>query len=315
LNDLEIAANSERGPLQGDMRTRNTNATGIGNRTDVSEDSNKSAQEAYKGAIETINHYKQNIEELRTVYNKQKEFISVAVHELRSPITPILGTLELIELEFEETGKDEIPLRKDLYERLLRNANRLERLASEILDVTKISDDSMNLYKVDFNLGTTMSEAIEDHRKQLKQNNINTKLIYENETLREKNKSQSGGMPTVNDPIIYGDKDRITQVIYNMLGNAIKFTEHGTITVFISRLRMDSNRNGIMVSVRDTGTGIHPDVLPKLFCVFTTKSENGTGLGLYISKNIIEAHGGKMWGENNTNRRGATFSFIIPAKS
>lgn len=312
---MEIAANSERGPLREDMRTRNTNATGIGNRTDVSENSNKSAQEVYKGDIETINRYKQNIEELRTVYNKQKEFISIAVHELRSPITPILGTLELIELEFEETGKDEIPLRKDLYERLLRNANRLERLASEILDVTKISDDSMNLYKIDFNLSTTMSEAIEDHRKQLKQSNISTKIIYENETLREKNKSQSSGMPTVNDPIIYGDKDRITQVIYNMLGNAIKFTEHGTITVFISHLRMDSNRNGIMVSVRDTGTGIHPDVLPKLFCVFTTKSENGTGLGLYISKNIIEAHGGKMWGENNTNGRGATFSFTIPAKS
>lgn len=315
MNDLEIAAKSERGPLQGDMRTGNTNATGIGNRTDGSKNSTKSAQEMYKGALETINRYKQDIEELKTIYNKQKEFISIAVHELRSPITPILGTLELIELEFEETGKDEIPLRKDLYERLLRNANRMERLASEILDVTKISDHSMNLDKIDFNLSTVISEAIEDYRKQLKQSNVSTKLVYEQETLQEKNKLHSGsGTPTVNNFIIHGDKDRITQVIYNVLGNAIKFTEQGTITVFISHQDMDGNRNDIRISVRDTGTGIHPDILPKLFCVFATKSENGTGLGLFISKNIIEAHGGKMWGENNANGKGATFSFTIPAK-
>lgn len=306
MNDSDIAAKSDKVILREDM--------GIGSKAEPGENPVNSAPEVNKGDMETINRYRQDLDELRVIYYKQKEFISIAVHELRSPITPILGTLELIELEFEETGKDVIPLRKDLYERLLRNANRMERLASEILDVTKISDHSMNLDKSDFNLSTIMSEAIDDYRKQLKQSNVSTKLIYENDKWQEKNKSESDKMSTADDFVVYGDKDRIVQVIYNVLGNAIKFTEQGTITVFISRLVGENNRNEIRISIKDTGIGIHPDILPKLFCVFATKSENGTGLGLFISKNIIEAHGGKMWGENNANGRGATFSFTIPAK-
>jgi signal transduction histidine kinase len=289
------------------------NTTSTDNGTDTSDNLHGSNGQFTKLTSEIINRYKQDIEELRTRYNKQKEFISIAVHELRSPITPILGTLELIEFEFEETGSEVVQLRKEVYDRLVRNANRLERLASEILDVTKISDHSMRLEKHDFNLSTVLAEAIEDYRRQIKQSNISTKLIYEIDSEQE-NDEESGGRHSTNEVLVYGDRDRISQVIYNLLGNAIKFTQQGTITVLISQPRTDPNRSEILISIKDTGTGIHPEILPRLFCVFATKSGTGTGLGLFISKNIIEAHGGRMWGENNANGRGATFSFTMPAK-
>ena len=114
-----------------------------------------------------------------------------------------------------------------------------------------------------------------------------------------------------NDIFVYADKGRITQVIYNLLSNAIKFTTEGIISFMVSSKRKNDAEEAVL-SIRDAGTGIHPDILPRLFSVFATKSDTGTGLGLFISKNIVEAHGGTMWGENNTDGKGATFSFNLP---
>jgi two-component system sensor histidine kinase VicK len=107
--------------------------------------------------------------------------------------------------------------------------------------------------------------------------------------------------------MVEGDKERIFEVISNLLYNAIKFTEEGEIVVVL-----DVKDGQAMVSVRDTGSGIAPEIYPKLFTKFTTKSERGTGLGLFIAKNIVEAHGGKIWAENNSDGRGAVFSFSLP---
>lgn len=116
--------------------------------------------------------------------------------------------------------------------------------------------------------------------------------------------------------LLHADKQRITQVISNLIDNAIKFTKRGTISIVIDRKgNSDSNSNSpneVTVSVKDTGSGIHPDILPRLFSKFASKSFQGTGLGLFISKNIIEAYGGKLWGENNADGRGATFTFSLP---
>ena len=120
------------------------------------------------------------------------------------------------------------------------------------------------------------------------------------------------------DIILYADKNRIIQVIYNLLDNAIKFTLDGIVSVALAIKNNHNNNNSnneeVLLSVKDTGTGIHPAILPNLFSVFATKSNTGTGLGLFISKNIIEAHGGYMWGKNNVNEKGATFSFTLPHK-
>jgi signal transduction histidine kinase len=255
------------------------------------------------------NNHTDEIKRLYTKYNKQEEFISIAAHELRSPITPILGVLELMEYEFEEVGKNEILLKKERFNTILRNAKRLERLASEILDVSRINDKSLILRREYFNLNEVLLDAIEDYKHQIKKSNTNTLLSYD-----VKNKLGEKEEPTNTDDIfVYADKGRIIQIIYNLLDNAIKFTPDGIVSVFV--MKDNHNNNGeVILSVKDTGTGIHPAILPNLFSIFATKSDTGTGLGLFISKNIIEAHGGRIWGENNVNEKGATFSFILTIK-
>ncbi|MGA8483009.1 MAG: HAMP domain-containing sensor histidine kinase, partial [Nitrososphaeraceae archaeon] len=110
---------------------------------------------------------------------------------------------------------------------------------------------------------------------------------------------------------ITGDKGRLIQVITNLLGNALKFTKEGQITVTLTR----DNDNQVVIIVKDSGTGIDPEIYPRLFSKFATKSEEGTGLGLYISKKIVEAHGGKIWAQNNPDGKGTTFYFTLPIQS
>lgn len=113
---------------------------------------------------------------------------------------------------------------------------------------------------------------------------------------------------------VQADKGRIIQVISNLLSNAVKFTQKGTISISLERKKDDnySNNDYVVISVKDTGQGIDPEILPKLFTKFATKSQTGTGLGLFISKSIVESHGGKIWAENNQDTKGATFSFSLP---
>jgi signal transduction histidine kinase len=141
-----------------------------------------------------------------------------------------------------------------------------------------------------------ITEILSEYEQKIK-NMKNIKLSYESQ---EKNAI-----------IIEADRSRVCQVVYNLLNNAIKFTNEGTITVIAEK--KDKDDNFILLSIHDTGTGIDSEMLSKLFTKFATKSETGgTGLGLFISKSIIERHGGKMWAENNSNGDGATFAFSLP---
>ncbi|MDQ6862984.1 MAG: HAMP domain-containing histidine kinase [Thermoproteota archaeon] len=181
---------------------------------------------------DSINHLKEVNKELSTKYDKQKEFVSIAAHELRSPIMPILGTLELIEYEFEDADKNEITLKKEFFERLVRNTNRLERLASEILDITRIDDHSLKLKKEHFSLNKIVLDAIEDNRRQIEKNNGNTKLLYEFK--KEEEERLSGGADTpAQDIFVTADKNRINQIISNLLTNAIKFTKEGMVSISV----------------------------------------------------------------------------------
>ena len=128
-----------------------------------------------------------------------------------------------------------------------------------------------------------------------------------------------------NEIIIEADRNRLSQVVYNLLNNAFNFTNEGSITVIVERKNGNNNNDNdeILVSIKDTGTGIHPEILPNLFTKFSTKSSitGGTGLGLFISKSIIELHGGKIWATNNSMNfggrevRGSTFTFSLPISS
>jgi signal transduction histidine kinase len=262
---------------------------------------------------ESLNHLKEVNRKLITKYNNQREFVSLAAHELRSPIMPILGILELLEYEFEESDKKEIKLQREHLERLARNTRRLERLASEILDVTKIDDQSLRLNKEYFNLKETVLDLIQDHKRQLEKSNASMKLLYEFKIEEEEEipARQDDSSPNI---FINADKIRINQVIDNLLTNAIKFTEEGTVSISITCKRGKNHTDTIIVRIKDNGTGIHPEILPRLFSKFVTRSNMGTGLGLFISKNIVEAHGGKIWGVNNTDGKGATFVITLPSR-
>jgi two-component system sensor histidine kinase VicK len=240
-------------------------------------------------------------EKLKEADQMKNQFIDVAAHELRTPVQPIIGLSEVLHSTINDTKQ------RELLDVIVRNAKRLQRLTEDILDVTKIESHSLNLKKERFDLTELISNTIQDATGQSeKVNNGKIKLVFYNHD----NGIQSN--------IIYADKPRITQVLLNLLNNAIKFTEEGTISVKIRSSRQNNKDDNIIVSVQDTGEGIDPEIIPRLFTKFATKSEKGTGLGLFICKSIVEAHGGRMWAENNADaalekrRRGATFYFSLP---
>ncbi|HWS19110.1 MAG TPA: sensor histidine kinase [Nitrososphaera sp.] len=261
-------------------------------------------------------------EQLRNHDKMQKEFINVAAHELRTPIVPILGFSELLysnaKGQQRQVQEEE---QKEMLEIILRNANRLHQLTEDILDVTRIESHSLQIRKERFNLNDVILNVIEDYKKQIvNRNNGNVKLIYE--------PANSGNTAT----LVEADRRRLTQVISNLLNNAIKFTEEGTVTVTTSMIkgkdvgrdRREGERAAeeVVIAIKDTGTGIDPELMPRLFTKFATKSYQGTGLGLFIAKSIVEAHGGKMWAENNNKgsdsdrkHKGATFYFTLPVVS
>jgi len=223
-------------------------------------------------------------EQLKNQDEMQKEFIDIAAHELRTPIQPILGVAEMLENELGSKRED--------IKMIARNAKRLERLTQDLLDVAKIEGQSLKLNREMFDIGELVSILIKDYQKKLA-GGYHISMEY-----------QSNGQNT----IVEADKERITQVISNLIDNALKFTKNGKVIITTEK----ENDGKVRVSVKDTGTGIAPDILSRLFTKFVSRSQKGTGLGLFISKSIVEAHGGKIWGKNNVDENGATFSFTIP---
>jgi signal transduction histidine kinase len=233
-------------------------------------------------------------EQLKYKDEMQREFINVAAHELRTPIQPILALADILRSKIND--KDQV----ELLDVILRNVKRFQRLSQDILDVTMIESHSLRLNKCVSDLNDLLLNMVEDYQKNIHSNAPKVKLLYEPEIKDEEGKQK---------PIfVEVDRDRITQVVWNLLNNAIKFTKDGTISI---STRVTDRE--VIISVKDTGEGIDPKIRPKLFSKFATSSSQGTGLGLYISKSIVESHGGRMWAENKTDRtHGATFYFSLP---
>ncbi len=242
----------------------------------------------------------------------QKEFINVAAHELRTPTQSIVGYCEMIDVFPENTEKYLEPVK--------RNAEKLYRLTEDILDVSRIESGTLRLEKSKFDLKEMILNLIEDLTAKMKKEDY---VIKSNIEDRDKNTNIQLIYPELSaEPLfVYADKNRIQQVLSNLLGNALKFTENGVITIntekFIDTIKNNENtkeREFVSIKIKDTGKGIDPEVLPRLFEKFATKSDKGTGLGLYISKNIIDAHGGKIWGGDNkkNKKNGAEFGFTLP---
>jgi signal transduction histidine kinase len=226
-------------------------------------------------------------ESLKVKDEAQNQFINVAAHELRTPIQPILNAIYLLQSANLSTVK------KNQYMDIIkRNTEKLGRLAEDILDVTRIESNSLKLMNERLDLYDLILNSIEEYKR-------NIQLIYKDLTVNYENSNKS--------IYVRGDKMRLSQVLHNLLDNAGKFTKKGSITV-TTAIKSDK----VQVTVKDTGIGIHPEIFPKLFSKFVTKSDRGTGLGLFISKSIIEAHGGNIWAESGSQQKGATFIFTLP---
>jgi signal transduction histidine kinase len=255
---------------------------------------NKASVESSKSFFELLWNERIQQEKLKE-YEKLKEadkmkttFINVAAHELRSPIQPILGLSEVLlnrEVNIEQYN--------EFLNTIYRNAKRLQQLTENILDVTKIESHTLKLHKEKVNINEKIQNVINDVRSQI-HNPDKLKIVF---------------AEPKNPVYVEADKIRLYQTIANLLTNAIKFTKEGTISISAD---VKHNNNELIISVKDSGEGIHPVIMPRLFTKFATRSDMGTGLGLYISKSIIEDHGGRIWAENNPDGKGATFGFSLP---
>jgi two-component system, OmpR family, sensor histidine kinase VicK len=275
--------------LKDDRRDISYNAAGLSTYSN-----SKSIVSSYVSIFESIWKQTDLYEQLKVHDRMQEEFINVAAHELRTPIQPILGLSEILL----SRKKGNIEEYHDIINAISRNAKRLERLTEDVLDITRIEGGPLPLHKQQLNLKDLVFNVIADYRNEERNRLKKIKLFYHCDKAVE------------NGIIVEADEKRLTQVICNILSNAIKFTnKDGKIYVKIKRLK---SAKQIVVSVINTGEGINPEIYPRLFTKFATSSFVGTGLGLYISKSLIEAHGGRIWAENNHDGKGATFSFSLP---
>ncbi len=240
-------------------------------------------------------------EQLKIHHKTQKEFIDIAAHELRTPLQPIIGIMNVLRSRVTDYEQQK------LFDIVIRNAKRLQRLSEDILDVTRIEGHTLDIKKEVFDINNAVTSILQEYRSQTDRNN-NKKYNQFPEISFQPEKASV---------YVQADKGRITQVINNLVDNAIKFApqQNGKLDIVVSYSDSDNKEKfdgNVIVSVKDNGTGIDPEIMPRLFSKFATKSFSGTGLGLYVSKNIIEAHGGKIWAENNNNGNGATFYFSLP---
>ena len=271
----------------------------------------KNIKERTKELEESTNSLLLLNEQLQIQDRMQKEFIEIAAHELRTPIQPIIGFSRIVKDKINDNEQ------KDLLDIIIKNTNRLKRLTEDILDVTKIESHKLHLNKEPICIRELLHSIIKEFRHTLENNNKNIKfnLQFRNIDLNSVN--------------IVADKNRIFQVISNLINNSIKFisqenrkeNENGLISIDVEGTIINSNKSnnssdniidGVIISIKDNGKGIDSEIFPRLFTKFSSKSFQGTGLGLYICKNIIEAHGGNIWAKNNEDGKGATFSFSIP---
>ena len=280
--------------LKDDLKDRFSEAVGF-----AIYSNSRSTVLSYVSILESFWIQTEMYKKVKETEQMQKEFINVAAHELRNPIQPILSLTDIV-----RTNERDLK-QKELLDIILRNAKKLKQLTEDVLDVTRIESNSLQLNKEEFDLNELVTHIIRDYQNQLASDN-KIKLVYDDHHDEEQYAKDNARV------LIKADKHRINQVISNLVSNSAKFTnEEGIISI---KIKTDDDDKAITVSVKDTGSGISPQILPRLFTKFATKSDTGTGLvlGLFISKSIIEAHGGRIWAENNKNTRGATFYFSLP---
>jgi len=238
-------------------------------------------------------------EQLKVNDKLQRDFINIAAHELKTPVESLLLGSEQL--------KDILP-NNEVLSIVIRSAKKLQALSNTILDAARVESGTFKIYTERVNIKDIISDALEI---------TNCCITSYNKGDNDYNNNGLNIINQVIDIFIDADRDRITQVVSNLLNNSMKSIEEqeqqeGEPERVISIVTQIRGNSELVVSVSDNGKGIDSEIMPRLFTKFATKSFDGTGLGLFISKSIVEAHGGKMWAENNADGKGATFYFSLP---
>jgi two-component system sensor histidine kinase VicK len=250
----------------------------------------KTTVDSFKSVFELLWNERMLVEELKKADKMQKEFINITAHELRTPIQPILVVIDTL-----LSKKGNIEDYEELLSMIRRNAKRLQRVTENILDVTRIESGSFGLKKELFDLNEVIMAVLAAYGSDIKKADQLKIILTSKESF-----------------YVEADKVRIAQVISNLLNNAMKFTQEGTITISCNRMNHGNEKHSAMFCMKDTGVGIHPEIYPKLFSKFASHSDGGIGLGLFLCKNIVNAQGGRIWAENNPDGKGSAFFFTLP---
>jgi signal transduction histidine kinase len=263
---------------------------------------------SYASIFEALWNQAELYDKLKVQDRLQKEFINIAAHELRTPVQSLLGFSDIL-----MNTKGNIESYSKFIVTMNQSTKRLARLIDKVLDVTQLENELLMLNKENFNLEKLVIEIVREYDNTINLLNRNQLEILYDSRLDDFNNVKSERSKNFGN--VFADRTRIIQVIMNILENAIEFTERGTITL---RLSENMTTHEVMLTVSDSGSGIDPEVLPNLFTKFVSKSHKGTGLGLYISKKVIEAHKGMIWAENcydsNNKIKGSKFTLILPSK-
>ena len=250
----------------------------------------KTTVDSFKSVFELLWNERVLVEELKKADKMQKEFINITAHELRTPIQPILVVIDTL-----LSKKGNIEDYEELLSMIRRNAKRLQRVTENILDVTRIESGSFGLKKELFDLNEVIMAVLAAYGSDIKKADQLKIILTSKESF-----------------YVEADKVRVAQVISNLLNNAMKFTQEGTITISCNRMNHGNEKHSAMFCMKDTGVGIHPKIYPKLFSKFASHSDGGIGLGLFLCKNIVNAQGGRIWAENNPDGKGSAFFFTLP---
>jgi two-component system, OmpR family, sensor histidine kinase VicK len=263
---------------------------------------------SYASIFEALWNQAELYDKLKVQDRLQKEFINIAAHELRNPVQSLLGYSDIL---MNTTGN--IENYSNFIVTINQNTKRLARLIDKVLDVTQLENELLILNKENFSLEKLVIEIVGEYNNNIHLLNKNQLEIRYDSQLNDCNNTNTESRR--NFGYVFADRTRIIQVIVNILENAVEFTDRGTITL---RLNENMTTREILLTISDSGRGIGPEILPNLFTKFVSKSRKGTGLGLYISKKIIETHGGKIWAENcydeNNKIEGSKFTLTLPSK-
>ena len=230
-------------------------------------------------------------QQLKNTNETQIQFIKETAHEIRNPIQTILGLAEVM-LSNKNLDAGHI---EDLVTIIIKNAKKIKILTDNILEAARIDSQLLILNKEEFGLVELVKDLLKDLKNQIRDKKISLILKCNEDSI-----------------LLVADKLRINQVFLNLINNAINLVKEGEIIVSVER---QDNNNTLLIRIIDNGPGIPSNIKDKLFMKFVTGSKSGTGLGLYICKNIIEKHGGKIWADNNNNNKGANFNFTLPSSS